>query len=191
MPPITQALIIINVVVFMAQLTLGDGFSGLLALWPLAAGFMPWQILTYGFAHGGLAHLAFNMFGLSMFGSEIERIWGSKRYLIYFLVCVVTAGLAQLLVSALRGSIAPTIGASGGVFGVLLAFGLMFPRRMIVPLFPPIPMRALTFVWIYGGLELLLGVTGTADGVAHFAHLGGMLGGYLLIRHWAGSRPRL
>ena len=182
----TRAIIIANGLIFIAQLILGNGLSGLLALWPLGDGFMPWQILTYGFVHGGLSHIFFNMYGLSIFGSEIERVWGGRRFLNYYLVCVVSAGLAQLAVSALRGFVYPTVGASGGVFGVLLAYALMFPSRTIVPLFPPIPMRALTFAMIYGGLELVLGVTGTQAGVAHFAHLGGMLGGYLMLRRGFG-----
>lgn len=190
MPPMTRALIIANGLVFVAQMILGSGFSMMLALWPLGDGFMPWQILTYGFVHGGLSHIFFNMFGLSMFGGEIERVWGGRRFLNYYLVCVVSAGLSQLTVSALMGFVYPTVGASGGVFGVLLAYALVFPSRTIVPLFPPIPMRALTFAMIYGGLELVLGVTGTQAGVAHFAHLGGMLGGYLMLRRGSGKSRR-
>ena len=97
--------------------------------------------------------------------------------------------MAQLLVAALTGAIYPTVGASGGLFGLLLAFGMTFPNRTIVPLFPPIPMKAKVFVAIFGGLELLFGVTGTMQGVAHFAHLGGMLGGFLMIRYWQGRPP--
>ena len=97
--------------------------------------------------------------------------------------------MTQLLFAALTGAIYPTVGASGGLFGLLLAFGMMFPNRMIMPLFPPIPMKAKLFVAIFGGLELLFGVTGTMQGVAHFAHLGGMLGGFLMIRYWQGRSP--
>jgi membrane associated rhomboid family serine protease len=102
---------------------------------------------------------------------------------------VLAAAAAQLLITALLGSTFPTVGASGGLFGLLLAFGMMFPNRTIVPLFPPIPMKAKVFVALYGGLELLLGVTGSASGVAHFAHLGGMLGGFLMLRYWRGQSP--
>ncbi|HEY8553109.1 MAG TPA: rhomboid family intramembrane serine protease, partial [Burkholderiales bacterium] len=122
-----------------------------------------------------------------------ERVWGQRRYLTYYFVCVVTAAVAQLGVTWLSGSFYPTVGASGGVFGLLLAFGMMFPRRVVVLLIPPIPMPAWLFVTLYGVIELYLGITGTASGVAHFAHLGGMVGGYLMIQYWRSGtrRPRL
>ena len=187
LPPVTQALILINVAAFLAEGMLGD-VAGWLALWPLGAQFMPWQVITYAFLHGSLAHLLFNMFGVYMFGSELERVWGSKRFFNYYLVSVLGAAVTQLLVAAFTGANSPTIGASGGVFGLLLAFALVFPQRMIMPLFPPIPMRAPVFVALYGVLELVLGVTGTQEGVAHFAHLGGMAGGYLMLRFWRRAR---
>ncbi len=190
MPPITQALLLINVAVFCIDLFLGPWFTQLMALWPVGSGlFMPWQVATYSFLHGSFWHLFFNMLGLWMFGSELERLWGDKRYIQFYAASVLTAALAQLLVAALSGAVYPTIGASGGLFGLLLAFGMMFPNRTIMPLFPPIPMKAKVFVAIYGGLELLFGVTGTMEGVAHFAHLGGMLGGFLMIRYWQGKSP--
>ncbi len=188
MPPITQALLLTNVAMFCLQIFLGPWFDRLLALWPIGAGFLPWQVVSYAFLHGGVGHLFFNMLGLWMFGSELERLWGGKRYLQFYFASVLTAALTQLLVGVLIGG-APTVGASGGLFGLLLAFGMMFPNRTIMPLFPPIPMKAKTFVMVFGGLELLFGVTGTASGVAHFAHLGGMLGGYLMIRFWRGQPP--
>jgi membrane associated rhomboid family serine protease len=126
------------------------------------------------------------MFAVYMFGSDLERVWGTRRYLGYFLGCVLSAAATQLVFSALTDAEFPTLGASGGVFGLLLAFAMLFPRRMIMPLFPPIPMRAPVFVAVYGALELVFGVTGTQAGVAHFAHLGGLAGGYLLMRF---SRP--
>ena len=184
LPPVTQLLIVLNVLVFLAESTLGDSFASLLALWPLGPQFMPWQVLTYAFVHANLPHLAFNMFGVYMFGSDLERVWGSRRYLVYYLVCALAAAVTQLGVALLTGAEYPTVGASGAVFGLLLAFAMLFPRRMIMPLFPPIPMRAPVFVAVYGALELLLGVTGTAAGVAHFAHLGGLAGGYLMMRWW-------
>jgi membrane associated rhomboid family serine protease len=191
-PPGTQTLIGINVIAFALQMFLGADFIGSLALWPFGAEFGPWQILTYGFLHGSLMHLLFNMFGLYMFGSDIESVWGQRRYIIYYLTCVVTAAIAQLLVTWLTGSFYPTVGASGGVFGLLLAFGMMFPKRVVVLLIPPIPMPAWLFVTLYGVIELYLGITGTASGVAHFAHLGGMVGGYLMIQYWRSGtrRPR-
>ncbi|MBT8444498.1 MAG: rhomboid family intramembrane serine protease [Gammaproteobacteria bacterium] len=153
-----------------------------------AAPFMPWQILTYGFLHANTTHIFFNMFGLWMFGREIELHMGSQRFLIYYVVCVAGAGVVQLIVAALQGGLYPTVGASGGVFGILLAYGLTFPNRIVVPLFPPIPMRAITFVVLFGLLELYLGFSGNAPGVANFAHLGGMLFGFLLLRRWRRNR---
>jgi len=151
--------------------------------------FQIWQLLTYGFLHGNLAHLFFNMFALYMFGGDIERLLGAQRFLIYYLVCVVGAAVAQLLVTS--GSDmppVPTVGASGGVFGLLLAFGMAYPHRKLMLLFPPIPMPAWLFVTLYGLLELYLGVTGSGAGVAHFAHLGGMAAGYVLLRLWTRGR---
>ena len=129
------------------------------------------------------------MLGLWMFGSELEQIWGRQRFIRFYAASVLSAAAAQLLVTWLLGSMYPTVGASGGLFGLLLAYGMTFPNRTIVPLIPPIPMKAKVFVAIYGGLELLMGVTGTASGVAHFAHLGGMLGGFLMLRYWRGQSP--
>jgi membrane associated rhomboid family serine protease len=123
-----------------------------------------------------------------MFGSELERLWGQKRFLQFLLAGVLAAAACQLLVSFLLGWMGPTIGASGGLFALLLAFGMMFPDRTIMPLFPPIPMKARTFVMVFGGIELFSGLTGST-GVAHFAHLGGMLGGWLMIRYWRGLPP--
>jgi membrane associated rhomboid family serine protease len=189
LPPVTQALLLINVAVFCIDLFLGPWFPRLMALWPIGNGFLPWQLGTYSFLHGGIGHLFFNMLGLWMFGSELERLWGPKRYLQFYAASVLTAALAQLVFAALIGSPNPTVGASGGLFGLLLAFGMLFPNRTIMPLFPPIPMKAKVFVALFGGIELLLGVFGSSTGIAHFAHLGGMLGGWLLIRYWRGRSP--
>ena len=187
-PPVTQALLLTNVAAFCLLYFVG-GLVGLLALWPLGNGFLPWQLVTYAFLHGDVLHLFFNMLGLWMFGAELERIWGTSRYIQFYFASVLTAALTQLVVTGLMGSVFPTVGASGGLFGLLLAFGMMFPNRIIMPLFPPIPMKARTFVMVFGGLELLFGVTGSVSGVAHFAHLGGMLGGFLMIRYWRGQPP--
>lgn len=199
MPPVTTALIVANVAVFFLQ-SLAPGIVLPFALWPLAASasgagvsFGPWQLLTYAFLHGGLVHLAFNMFALYMFGSAIEQVFGPRRYLVYYLVCVVSAGLSQLLVAAMMGGVYPTVGASGGVFGLLLAYGMYFPNNRVMLLFPPIPMPARVFVIVYAVIELYLGVTGSQAGVAHFAHLGGMIGGFVMLRYWkisAGIRRR-
>ncbi|MBI3044939.1 MAG: rhomboid family intramembrane serine protease [Betaproteobacteria bacterium] len=195
MPPVTKILLIANVAVFLAQQFMGDILVVWFGLWPLStsfhaapgvpAGFLPWQIVTYGFLHGNELHIFVNMLGLYMFGSEVERVLGSRRHVTYYFVSVLTAAVTQLVMSAMSpGPPYPTIGASGGVFGLLLAYGMFFPRRMVMLIFPPIPMPAWLFVIVYAALELYLGVTGTQAGVAHFAHLGGMLGGYLMLRHW-------
>jgi membrane associated rhomboid family serine protease len=191
MPRVTQALIVANVIVFLAATTGGIGLISRFALWPLGEGFAPWQLVTYAFLHGNLTHLLFNMFGLYMFGSDLERVFGSQRYLTYYAACVLTAAVVQLGFAAVTGTAFPTVGASGGVFGLLLAFALYFPHRTVMLIIPPIPMPAWVFATLYGVIELVLGVTGTASGIAHFAHLGGMFGGYLLIRHWrSGGRRR-
>jgi membrane associated rhomboid family serine protease len=191
MPPLTpiaQALLLTNVVVFCLQYFLGFWLEQVFALWPIGAGFLPWQIVTYAFLHGSFTHLLFNMLGLWMFGSELERLWGPKRFVQFYFASVLTAAAAQLIVT--YGSAGyPTIGASGGLFGLLLAFAMMFPNRIIVPLIPPIPMKAKYFVALYGLLELGFGVAQVNGGIAHFAHLGGMLGGFLMIRYWRGQAP--
>ncbi|MFT4267225.1 MAG: rhomboid family intramembrane serine protease [Xenophilus sp.] len=189
LPPAIQALILTNVIVYLAQ-GLSEGLTGALALWPVGSGaFAPWQLLTYAFLHGGFSHLLFNMFGLWMFGADLERIWGARRLLVFYVVSVLGAAAAQLAVAALSDSVYPTVGASGGLFGILVGFAMMFPTRKIVPLIPPIPMPAPVFVALYGALELLFGVTGSFAGVAHFAHLGGLAAGWLLIRYWRGQPP--
>jgi len=197
MPPVTRALIVANVVVFLLQSVANHLLVIHLALWPVDAGifspggFQPWQLVSYSFLHGGLTHLLFNMFALYMFGGELERLFGTRRFTQLYFISVVAAGLSQLAFSAVAGGEAyPTVGASGGVFGLLLAYGMYFPRRTLMLLFPPIPMPAWLFVTLYGGIELFLGVTGTQAGVAHFAHLGGMLGAWLLIRHWRSRSAR-
>ncbi|MDE2401535.1 MAG: rhomboid family intramembrane serine protease [Burkholderiales bacterium] len=190
LPPITQALILVNVALYCIDVALGNALSQWMALWPLGSEFFfPWQVVTYAFMHGSLAHIFFNMMGFWMFGGELERIWGGKRYSQFLAASILAAALTQLLMSAVFGWMNPTVGASGGLFGLLLAFGMMFPNRIIMPLFPPIPMKAKIFVALYGALELIMGVTGTSSGVAHFAHLGGMLGGWLMLRFWRGQPP--
>jgi membrane associated rhomboid family serine protease len=196
LPPVTRALLMANVAIFILQQLTGNLLIGPFALWPFASpefrdapAFAIWQLLTYGFLHGSLTHLFFNMFALYMFGGEIERLFGSRRFLVYFVVCVVGAAVAQLIVlSGMHRPPVPTVGASGGVFGLLLAYGLAFPQRKLMLLFPPIPMPAWLFVTMYGLLELYLGVTGSGQGVAHFAHLGGMAAGAVLLVYWSRTR---
>jgi membrane associated rhomboid family serine protease len=196
MPPVTQALILVNVAVFLVQmatdLPLIEGF----ALWPVSSspqdgpGFEPWQLISYSFLHGSVTHILFNMFALYMFGGEIERLFGSRFYLAYYFACVLSAAVTHLIVTGwMGGTPYPTVGASGGIYGLLLAFGLYFPDRRVILLFPPIPMSARTFVFGFAALELFFGITGTAAGIAHFAHLGGMLGGWLLIQYRRGRFP--
>jgi membrane associated rhomboid family serine protease len=221
LPPVTQALVIACVVVYLI-----GGFvslDGLFALWPLMSGnFLPWQVLSYGFLHGSLAHLLFNMLGLWMFGAELERLWGNKRYLQFLAVSLFAAAVAQLIVTFLAGSPVPTVGASGALYGLLLAYALVFPRRqfdalgflpMVLLMIPnmivnvigillfvvmltnrnalplrPIPIPAIGMALAFGLISLYLGLIG-AGGIAHFAHLGGMLGGWLMIQWWRGRGP--
>ena len=226
LPPVVKNLLIINVIMYLATVTLETRGINLVALFGLhyftAQNFEIWQIVTYMFMHGGWGHLFFNMFALWMFGSTLENAWGGKRFLLYYMVCGIGAGLIQLLVTGIRihflaqnippdviqmvadngtqilreynnyrgelGSLnlamnGATVGASGSVFGLLLAFGMMYPNSVIYIYFL-LPLKAKWFVIIYGALELLLGITGTNDGIAHFAHLGGMLFGFFLILYW-------
>jgi membrane associated rhomboid family serine protease len=193
---VTTTLIVANVAMFLVQLV-APGVVLPLALWPVGhapagvdPGFAPWQLVTYGFLHGGLAHLAFNMFGLYMFGNAIEQVLGGRRYLTYYLVCIVSAAVTQLIFAGVTGAYYPALGASGGVFGLLLAYAYYFPNNRLMLLFLPIPIPARVFVVVYGVLELYLGVTGTQAGVAHFAHLGGLIGGFALLTYWRRIRRR-
>lgn len=182
-PPVTMAIIVINMLVFLLEPILGNEIIRIFALWPLGSLFYPWQLLTYAFLHGSFIHISFNMLAVYMFGAEVENIWGRRRYLLYYFVCLISAALAQLIVS-MNAGLYPTIGASGAVFGLLLAFSVYFPERQLMLLIFPIPLPARIVVVIYGVLELLLGVTGSQQGIAHFAHLGGLAGGFILLRHW-------
>ncbi len=186
-PPVTRLLMLVCTAVFCLEffVPLAQWF----ALWPLSSPlFFPWQVVTYAFLHGGMLHLFFNMLGLWMFGAELERLWGERRYWQFMTAGVLAAALTQLIFTAVTGSRDPTLGISGAIYALLLAYGMLFPNRIIMPLIPPIPMKARTFVIVFGALELLLGL-GTRGDVAHFAHLGGMVGGFLMIRYWRGQPP--
>ena len=185
----TQLLLLVTVGASALAFATGGQLFAWFALWPLGSGFAPWQLLTYALLHGGLLHLAFNMYGLWMFGSELERLWGPRRLLQYYVVSVLVAGAVQLLVASDAPVPYPTVGASGGLFGLLIGYAMLFPNRTIMLLIPPIPMPAWMFAVLYGLLELTLGVTGGQGGIAHFAHLGGMLGGWLMLRYWGGRPP--
>lgn len=190
-PPVIKGLLIANVGVYLFFLLFGFAhirgvsltyiFNSLFALFPLGSDFYPWQVFTYMFIHGGFMHLFFNMFALWMFGMEVENTWGSRKFFLYYMICGLGAAFSNLFIAPLFGSTGPTVGASGAIYGVLLAFGLMFPDRYIF-LFPFfVPIKSKYFVALYILLEIFSGVTGTSDGVAHFAHLGGAAVGYIYL----------
>lgn len=183
-PPTVLNILIINCLGLMAT-SLFPTLAFYLGLHSLqSSAFMPYQIVSYMFLHADLSHLFFNMFALWMFGRTLEYELGSRRFLTYYMVCGVGAGLLQLAIGLLY-PFSLTVGASGAVFGLLLAFGVMHPNAMIMLLIPPIPIKAKWFVIIYGVLELSLGIrNGAGNNVAHFAHLGGMLWGFLLLTYW-------
>jgi membrane associated rhomboid family serine protease len=193
-----KILVAANVLVFFLQSLSKGALEYYFALWPLQSidgqsNFHLWQIVTYAFLHStdNITHLLFNMLGLWMFGAEIERYVGPRRLLACYFASVVTAALSQLFIPTLFDAPpAEVIGASGGVFGLLLAYAFLFPKRKVIPLIPPIPMPAWLFATIYAGIELFLGVTGTLSGIAHFAHLGGMVGSALVITQWRLARAR-
>ena len=190
MPPITLTLILMNVAIYALGIATGPDIVRVFGLWPPGSGgaFHVWQLITYSFLHGSLLHLAFNMVAIWMFGAALEKRWGDLRYLLTYLLSVAVAAITQIAVSGyfLHAS-GPVIGASGGVFGLLAAYAMYFPRRVIVIIFLPfIRIPARTFVLAYGVIELVLGVTNTAAGVAHFAHLGGLFGGWLGVQYFRG-----
>ncbi len=185
MPPVTRALILLNVALYVLERLFPEFMISLFALWPLGNPlFRPWQLLTYAFLHDPLhiLHIFLNMFALYMFGRTLETYWGGRRFLIYFLICALAAGITQLATT--RPDAPFTVGASGGVFGVLLAFAWFFPKVRLIVIPVPIPLPAWLVVTAYALLELIFGITGTQQSVAHFAHLGGMLGGALCILYW-------
>lgn len=195
-PPVVKSLIIVNVIMFFltymfrslhfGDLAIADFIYENSALYPLdSAGVLPsfkiWQLITYQFLHGGFEHILMNMFVLWMFGAEVENMWGGKKFLIYYILSGIGAGIAQLFVSPLLGAIGPTVGASGSIYGVTLAFAMIYPNRqiMIFPLF--IPIKAKYLVIGYIAYDLIMGLTQDSN-VAHFAHLGGALTGFLLVK---------
>lgn len=188
---VVSNLIMLNVLAFLITLLLPQYLPWIdshLALWYWGApNFSPLQFVSYMFLHAGLSHLFFNMFALWMFGRQLEYDLGSRRFLIYYLICGMGAGVLNLLVMQFTGDYGVTIGASGAVFGILLAFGLIHPNERLLLLIPPIPIKAKYFVMAYGALELIQGFA-VSDNVAHFAHLGGMLFGALLLYYWRAKR---
>jgi membrane associated rhomboid family serine protease len=229
LPPVVKNIILINVLMllvdFAAKSVFGVDLTMVLGLYfPKSEQFMPVQIVTHMFMHGGFWHIFLNMYALYIFGQVLENVWGPKRFFIYYIICGLGAALthetviafqyAHLVQSLNPDSLqtvisegtalfrqsqlftdpdmqklqlllnTPTVGASGAVFGILLAFGVLFPNTQLMLLFPPIPIKAKYFVLIYGGIELFMAVTQPGSNIAHAAHLGGMLFGYLLIRYW-------
>ncbi len=200
MTPVVKNLVIINVLVFLAQQAMPQITSQFVGHYPLGGGFEPWQVITHMFMHGGVGHLFFNMFALVVFGSALEKVWGSKRFLQFYLLCGIGAFLifeatvgyslyniyGQISFEQSTGLV---IGASGAVYGLLLGFGMLFPNTELMLLFPPIPIKAKYFVILYGLLELSMAMSNNqGDNVAHVAHLGGMVIGYILIKKWQNSR---
>ena len=182
LPIIVKNLLIINFLIFLGQQTFPNYLEYYFGLHAFhSQGFNIYQLITYSFLHGDLSHLIFNMFPVFMFGRVLENTWGSKRFLNYYLLTAIGAGIVQLIV----GNFGLTIGASGAVFGLLAGFGMLFPNSQLFLLFPPIPIKAKYFVIGYAIIELIAGVRAIeGDNIAHFAHLGGAFFGYLIIKYW-------
>lgn len=206
MPPVVKNIIIVNVLIYLLTVVTGNFMYEHFALFyfksPL---FKPYQLVTHMFMHGGFTHILFNMYTLFIFGSVLERVWGSQKFLFYYFVTGIGAALLHMGVMylQLQGYIAdlqagdifaqsgiqailatPTVGASGAIYGLLLAYGMLFPDNVMQLIFPPVALKAKWFVIIFGALELLLGLSGRGGNVAHFAHLGGMIFGFFLILYW-------
>jgi len=192
LPPVVLGLISVNVAIYgLQQLSpeLDYWIAQQGVLRSIHGGFQPWQLLSYGFLHAGTFHLLVNMFMIWMFGSSLERTLQSGPFLVYYLVCVIGAAVFHLAIGAWMGTGYSVVGASGGVFGILLAFGVLFPNHIIVLLIPPIPMKAKWFVIGVGAFTLWAGVSERLPGIAHFVHFGGMLFGLLLLQYWRGRLP--
>jgi membrane associated rhomboid family serine protease len=197
-PPVIKALLISNVAIYLlaaffgafriGEFPLAAIINDIFALYPIGGGFEVWQLFTYMFMHGEFKHLFFNMFALWMFGMDLENEWGSKKFLMYYLACGIGAGISNLFVGPLFSPPAPTVGASGAVYGILLAFGLMYPDRPIF-LYFLLPIKARYFVIMFLALEIYFGVTGTENGIAHFAHLGGAAVGFVMLMVYMGRIP--
>ena len=206
LPPVTKNLIIINVIVFVASLLNQNFMIGTFALfYPTSVYFHWWQVVTHMFMHGGFWHIFFNMYTLLIFGCVVERIIGSKKFLLFYFICGLGAVALHLGVeylqmqsymqgAALGNATAiqnialikntPTVGASGAIYGVLMGYAMLFPESRMTLLFPPVTLSAKWMVVIFAAIELFTGVTGLSAGIAHFAHLGGMLIGWLMILSW-------
>lgn len=209
-PTAIKNIIIINVLI-MIMTSLNENFmyETFALFYPTSPFFHWWQPVTHMFMHGGFWHLFFNMYTLYIFGSVLERVWGTKKFLIFYFVTGIGAALIHTGVEwmqmqsymsqAAEGSgaalsaihavkMTPTVGASGAIYGVLMGYAMLYPDSVLTLIFPPISMKAKWFVLIFAGIELLTGVTGTGGGIAHFAHLGGLIFGFLLIWYWKKKR---
>ena len=206
MPPVVKNLLIINGLMLLATLVFNDQMYEYLALfYPASPFFKPYQFVTHMFMHGGFFHLFFNMYTLWIFGTALEYVWGSKRFLFFYLVTGLGAAALHTFVlwieaHSLQQAIAagdmfaraaysdllrtPTVGASGAVYGVLLGYGMLFPNNIIRLIFPPVALKAKWFVLIFGAIELTLGLSNRGGHIAHFAHLGGMIFAFILIMYW-------
>lgn len=209
-PRVTRNLITVNIIFFvftllsqrMGEQTMITNFA---LFYPASRYFRAWQFVTYMFMHGGFWHILFNMYTLYLFGGVLERMIGEKKFLIFYFACGLAAAALHVGVQAIQASgylasiaegsgaaasayaqlkMTPTLGASGAVYGVLIGYAMLFPQSRMTLLFPPVTLSAKWMVIVFAAIELFTGVTGTAEGVAHFAHLGGMLLGWLLITYW-------
>jgi len=191
-PRITKWLMIVLTAVFVLDTVLRMAhlvsLRSMFELYPPTHGFMPWQLVTYAFLHGNEIHLLLNLLALWVFGAPLERLWGEKRYIQFLIACAVTGALTHLIFTTLMGSPSRMLGASGATYGILLAQAMLFPNKLVNLMFPPVDMKMKTYVMIFGALELWMGLT-AQDLIAHFAHLGGMAGAFLMIRYWRGHPP--
>lgn len=209
-PAAVKNIIIINVLVYLMTSLKGNFMYENFALfYPTSPFFHWWQPLTHMFMHGGFWHIFFNMYTLFIFGSVLERVWGTKKFLIYYFVTGLGAAavhtgvewiqMTHWMSQAAEGSIAaqasihalkmtPTVGASGAIYGLLMGYAMLYPDAIMSLIFPPISMKAKWFVLIFAAIELFTGVTGTGGGIAHFAHLGGLIFGFILLMYWKKTR---
>ena len=184
-PKAVKHIILINVLMLVLTYLNNPLMSKWFALNPITFLWKPWQLVTYMFMHGGLGHLFFNMYTLFIFGSVLENVWGTKKFLTFYFVTGIGAALVNIGVQYLTGSFALTVGASGAIYGILMGYAMLYPDSMLTLIFPPVSMKAKWFVLIFAGIELLLGISNNpADNVAHFAHLGGLIFAFLLIMFW-------
>ena len=202
-PPVTRNLILVNVIIFIATLINENFMIGTFGLfYPTSPFFRWWQVITHMFMHGGFWHIFFNMYTLFIFGMVVENILGSKKFVLFYFICglgaaalqigtqyieiqaFINAGTQQALESIAQLKATPTVGASGAIYGVLIGYAMLFPQAKMTLLFPPVTLSAKWMVIIFAAIELFTGVVGWVDGVAHFAHLGGMLIGWLMIIWW-------